>query len=296
MRVLISGASGFVGSHLARRLREEHEVFALIRRCPSAPLDGVQYIEQDLRHALDLARLPSELDAIVHLAAVLFPERCQDDAEPFLVNVVATWRLLEYARGAGARTFVHGSTGGVYGFADRPFVEDDALRPVGLYALTKSQAELAVRAAPGQFRKIILRYFYPYATGTPNVIPETVRRAVMGEPVQVAASRKPAINPLHISDALEATVRSLELDQDEVINVAGTEVTTFAGIAEMAGRLVGREPLFEVKRVDAGDSSCRANIVGDIQRMAEKLGFVPRLSLENGIGELVDQLRFSSSA
>jgi len=295
MRVLISGAAGFIGSHLARRLREQHEVFALVRRTPAKPLDGIEFIEQDLRFPIDVPRMPSALDAIVHLAAILFPDRCIDDSEPFLVNVAATWRLLEVAQHAGVGTFVHGSTGGVYGLALRPFVEDDPLRPVGLYALTKAQAELAVQAAPGQFRKIVLRYFYPYAMGTPNIIPETVRRAVMGEPITVSASRNPAINPLHISDAIEATVRSLALEHDEVLNIAGTEITTFAGIAEMAGRLAGREPRFEVQPSDPGDLLSRANILGDIQRMTDGLAFLPRVSLEDGIAELVDQFALGAS-
>lgn len=295
MRVLISGASGFIGSHLAHRLREQHEVIALVRRRPALPSDGLQYIEQDLRQALDLARLPSRLDVIVHLAAILFPHRCADDAEPFLVNVVATWRLLEFAQRAGVQTFVHGSTGGVYGLALRPFTEEDPLHPMDLYSLTKAQAELAVQAAPGEFRKIVLRYFYPYAAGTPNIIPETVRRAVMGEPIQICASHKPAINPLHISDAIEATVRSLTLDHDEVLNIAGTEVITFAGIAELAGRFAGRAPLFELRPLDPGDLLSRANILGDIQRMTNRLSFVPRVTLEEGIAELVDQTRRESS-
>ncbi len=127
----------------------------------------------------------------------------------------------------GVRTFVHASTGGVYGCATSPFVESDPFNPMDLYSLTKAQAELAVQAAPGDFHKVVLRYFFPYGTGTPNPIPRWVERVLSGEPFQVLQSGKPAFNPLHISDAVEATVRALALEQSAILNIAGQRSPRF---------------------------------------------------------------------
>jgi nucleoside-diphosphate-sugar epimerase len=157
-----------------------------------------------------------------------------------------------------------------------------------LYSITKAQAELAVRGAPGTFHKIVLRYFYPYGPGTPNKIPETVRAAIQGEPIKVLRSGRPAINPIHISDAVEATVRSLDLDSDDVLNIAGSEVTSFGDIARRAAHKVGLEPVLEVIEDDEASLYEQANVVADTSRMQRRLGLVPLLPLDQGISELVE--------
>src|SRR4051812_34549086 len=107
MRVLVTGATGFIGRHLLPRLAAEHDVYGLVRRLPASPIPGIRYIRQELTSQLDRAALPQQIDAIIHQAALIDTGSATDDAAPFLANVVATWRLLNYAQGAGARCFVH---------------------------------------------------------------------------------------------------------------------------------------------------------------------------------------------
>jgi nucleoside-diphosphate-sugar epimerase len=283
MRILLTGATGFIGSHLAPRLATEHEVIALVRRQPAAPQPDIHYILQDLAEPLDSARLPQQVDAVIHQAAMIETSRAGNDAMPFLINVVATWRLMNYAQQAAARVFLHASTGGIYGCRDRPFIETDPPNPMDLYSLTKSQAELAVRHADAPFPKVILRYFFPYGIGTPNPIPTYVRRALRGEPIQVTANHKPEFNPIHISDAVEATVAALSLEQDEVINIAGMETTSFAAIAELAAPHAQRSPIFEIIPDHATIPYYRAGLVADTTHMQRALHFTPTIDLETGI-------------
>ncbi|NJL55587.1 NAD-dependent epimerase/dehydratase family protein [bacterium] len=116
VRVLVTGATGFIGSHLVEAIRDRHEVFALVRRRPAQPLAGIHWIEQDLAHPLDYSRLPKQLDSIVHLAQSRhyrdFPDRATDI---FNVNLYSTFNLLEYARAVNAQSFIFTSTGGLYG-------------------------------------------------------------------------------------------------------------------------------------------------------------------------------------
>lgn len=207
------------------------------------------------------------------------------------VNVEATWQLLRYAEKARVRSFIHASTGGVYGCANHPFVEDDPFNPMDLYSLTKAQAELAVKAAPGDFHKVVLRYFFPYGTGTPNPIPRWVEQVLSGEPFQVLQSGKPAFNPLHISDAVEATVRALALKQSAILNIAGTEITSIRAIAELAARLAGRQANLEWVPDEAAIPYYRSNLVADIRQMRQLLAFSPTVSLEQGIAELIEKAR-----
>lgn len=290
MRLLITGAHGFIGSHLVARLAAEHEIVALVRRVPATPRASVTYVAQDLAAPLDDARLPTRIDAVIHQAAVIDADAPGQATAAFLVNVLAVWRLLDYARAAGARRFIHASTGGVYGCRDRPFVEEDPPNPLDLYSLTKAQAELAVRHANLPFPRVILRYFFPYGVGTPNPIPTYVRRAVLGEPIQVTPSRKPRLNPIHIADAVEATVRCLALADSVTLNIAGSESTSFAEIAELAAAQAGRTACFELVAADAVIPYYRADLVADTAAMQRTLNFTPTVRLATGIAELAAPL------
>lgn len=294
VRILITGATGFIGRHLLMRLAQEHEVIGLVRRLPANAPAGITYITQDLTEPLDHTRLPQQVDAIIHQAALIDTDKVAhtaQDAAPFLANVVATWRLLHYAQQAGVRWFIHASTGGIYGCRDRPFVEDDPFHPLDLYSLTKSQAELAVRHTPTSFPKIILRYFFPYGVGTPNPIPIYVQRALSGKPIAISATRKPRLNPIHIEDTVEATVRALALQEDTILNIAGSEITTFADIAEFAAQRVGRQPNFNIIPDDEVIPYYRADLVASITAMQNTLDFTPNVDLVTGLASLVDSYR-----
>jgi UDP-glucose 4-epimerase len=292
MRVLVTGATGFIGRHLLPRLVAEHEVIGLVRHSPPSPIPGVTYIEQELTQPLERARLPQQVDAIIHQAALIDTGSAitstGNDAAPFLANVVATWRLLHYAQQAGVRCFVHASTGGVYGCRNQPFVEDDPFNPLDLYSLTKSQGELAVRHTPTPFPKMILRYFFPYGLGTPNPIPSYLERAVRGEAIAINANRKPRLNPIHIEDTVEATLRALMLQVDTTLNIAGSEITTLAEIVEFAAQRAGRQPNFTLLTGDEVIPYYRADLVADITAMQHTLSFTPQVPLARGLAEMVD--------
>src|SRR5438132_10237444 len=106
MRILISGAGGFIGRHLISALPKEHEVFAMVRNSSSRPLSGTsaQWLEVDLARPLDQNELPDGIDVIVHLAQanVPFPASAR---ELLAVNTVSSQNLLDYARYAGVRSF-----------------------------------------------------------------------------------------------------------------------------------------------------------------------------------------------
>ncbi len=289
MRILITGASGFIGRHLVARLAADHELYALVRRSPLQPHPNVHYCLQDLVAPLDYAALPKQLDAIIHQAAVIDTDD-SDDATPFLINVVATWRLLAYARAAEVRTFLHASTGGIYGCGHQPFRESDPPNPMDLYSLTKAQAELAVQSAPGDFQRLILRYFYPYGIGTPNPIPSYVQRAIRGELIQVIEGDGPRFNPLHIDDAITATLLALRLTGNHTINIAGSEVTTFTEIAQIAAQIAGQVPRLQSMPLEAAIPYYRADLVASIAYMEQRLAFRSKISLQDGIRQLVEQM------
>ena len=224
--ILVTGAAGFIGSHLVPWLAQRNpqwQVYALVRpgSLPPTPGPGVYYVPWDLAATRPLAphaawdepaatdeqRLPGHVDAVLHLAQanVPFPDQA---AELLAVNVASTQRLLDYARTAGAAVFLLASSGSVYGnggnagvaphlaSAVRPWREDDAPQPDDFYGATKLAAEWLVRSYRAYFHTVILRLFAPYGPGqTGRLIPGLIGRVRDGRPVTLSRGARPHFNP-----------------------------------------------------------------------------------------------------
>ena len=141
-RILVTGASGFVGTRLVRLLARQHEVWALVRRPWQAPEGRVHVLTQDLAADSWTADLPPRIDAVIHLAQSPhfreFPDRA---ADIYGVAAGTAMRLLDWASRAGATHFIVGSTGGLYGSSDKAVQESDPLpemrNQLGFYFATK---------------------------------------------------------------------------------------------------------------------------------------------------------------
>jgi dihydroflavonol-4-reductase len=150
MNVVVTGATGFTGGHLARHLvREGHHVVALVRpaslaRATALEADGIQIRAGDLADAAAVRRAAEGCEVAYHIAAT-YREAGQSNAAYTAVNVGGTRHVLEAARDAGARRVVHCSTGGVHGHIERPPANEDApLAPGDIYQETKLEAERLV--------------------------------------------------------------------------------------------------------------------------------------------------------
>ena len=140
VKVLVTGAGGFVGRNLIPRLATEHDVTALVRRTPAEPLGTVRVVIKDLTSDDLAAALPNDVEVIVHLAQAYasFPAHA---AEIFAVNALSTQRLADWARSIGIRRFVLASSGSVYEPSTRPIREDDPVNPLSFHPATKLMAE-----------------------------------------------------------------------------------------------------------------------------------------------------------
>lgn len=284
----MSGATGFIGGGLAKRLMPDHELYCVVRNDGRVPYHPhIHPIRQDLGKAFDLGRFPKAVDAIVHLAQSRQFRKFPDEARDiFRVNTEATLQLLEYGRMAKSRMFLLASSGGVCGYQPKPISETDPPDLMNFYLASKYAAECLVNAYGEFFPSVILRYFFVYGEGQRNMfIPSLVERIRAGQPVQIHGKTGVAMNPIHVSDAVEATARALELTRSEVVNVAGAEETTVLEIAETIGRFLSRAPVFRFEPEKGAMA-----MVANTEKMRLKLGVSPKVSLKEGLERVVRDL------
>jgi nucleoside-diphosphate-sugar epimerase len=278
MRILVTGASGFIGSHLISRLSDSREVFAIVRNGVRVrPSEGASLIEMDLSEPLNARRLPAKIDVIVHLAQanVVFPESAK---ELLTVNAIAAQQLLDYGWRAGARQFLLASTGDVYGRRLGLCKESDPAAPFDYYAITKYAAEMFARAYAGLLSSCILRLFQPYGPGqSGRLIPGLARRISGGNPVRLHKECRPNLTPVFIEDVILAIERAIDTAYSGTLNIAGDRTVSMRELAEEIGRTLKRNPVFE----DSGEES--ADFAGDNQLMKQALGRWDMVALGDGL-------------
>lgn len=287
-KLLISGGTGFVGKHLCRVLVNDYEVWGLTRRLPDTTNGhaGVHWLVHDLTSAQWPTAMPSRLDAIVHLAqSDAYQEFPGGAADMFNVNTFGTMRLLDLARRTDVETFVHVSTGGIYGSGLHPFKETDGFHPsdrLRHYLTTKYAAELMVTNFSALFTTVILRPFFIYGTGqaTGKLIPRLITRVDRGDPITLHGEEGIRINPIHVSDTVAAITGALDLRQALVANIAGPEVWCLRDMVLTIGRELGRTPVFEVDAINAP-----LHCVADLAVMTLKLG-APKVRFAEALREI----------
>ncbi|MCC6627240.1 MAG: NAD(P)-dependent oxidoreductase [Chloroflexi bacterium] len=300
MRVLVTGAGGFVGGFVAARFaRAGHAVVGLDRQ--PRPLDArhgagaIPMIEVDL---LDEKRIlaavhESEAETIVHAAAVISQaDGAADPTRTVRINVEGTLHVLEAARARGARV-VYVSTATLYGLHPdlHPLDEDDRPEPVGIYDASKLMAEtLALTYATVYGLDVVaIRPGFVYGPGA-STGGYYLDRAFRGEPIDEPVGGDLPMDMTYVRDLAEgiylaATVRPLA---HRLFNITGGASRRRAEVAALVQQLVPRAAI----RVGPGIAP-GAHLRGPsrLDRARADLGYAPRFTLEAGLTDWLDWLR-----
>ena len=313
-RVLVTGAAGFIGSHLLEALSAQgNEVVGIDNFDPFYPRamkernlaevgrrPGVSFHEQDL---LDVAALRALLDSdtvIVHLAAKAGVRPSLADPVGYArANVTGTAAVLEAARQAGVSRVVFGSSSSVYGDSTPvPFREDAvAVVPVSPYAATKRAGELFLGSvAPIYgFRATSLRFFTVYGPRQrPDLaIHSFARKMVEGRTLTLFGDGSQARDYTYCDDIVAGVIAAIAWTGTapvgvETFNLGGNHsITTEAMVAEIA-RALGVEPKIEWAPMQPGDVQQTA---ADLTKSGALLGYAPKTPFPEGIRRFIRWFR-----
>ena len=297
MQCVVTGAAGFIGSHLCERLLAlGHEVVGLDSFVPYYPravkernLAGLRGRSGFRFDALDLRSDPLETvladaEAVFHLAAMPGLVKSWTDFDVYnSCNVVATQRLLEALRAAPRlRRLIYASTSSVYG---RFAAGDENLptKPVSPYGVTKLAAEHLCFAYADAFGLpvVVLRFFSVYG---PRQRPDMGYHIFMDalfhdRPITVYGDGRQERGNTYVGDAVEAAVAALEAPPGEVFNVGGGETASVLDVLGLLEKLTGRRPCLQYEPARPGDQQHTAADTAKLRR----LGWAPGTRLADGL-------------
>lgn len=316
-RIFVTGASGYIGVNLLRHLLAVPgvgEVRGGVRdRASASELEGLLGHPPEFRAETgEIPQSPWDLngvDAVVHLAAARTSRSPASDADFFVrVNTEGTRRLLRAADEAGVSRFVFLSSQAVYGTKRKPlWPESLSPRPETPYARSKVDGEeLCHRESPCP--TVVLRAARVYGLGfrirwseLPHLF---ASRAALGEPLIVHGGGRNRVDLVHLDDLCRAIVRGLRTPLPEapsgpdarkeaaVFNVGSGRPVSIMDLARTCRSAVaklGWNPPFLLREDVAREDE--RNFGMDIGRAEARLGWEPRVSLENGIGDLLQAAR-----
>jgi dihydroflavonol-4-reductase len=321
VKVALTGASGYTGGRLLRALRARgDDVAALVRPSSlTSPLEAsdARLVPGDLADTAALTQLVDGADAVLHVAAV-YRTAGHPDSYYREVNVLGTARLLEAARRAGVKRFVHTSTVGVLGHVEHPPADETAaLAPGDVYQRTKAEAEiLALDFGRRQGLPVtVVRPGAIYGPGETRLL--KLFRAIARGRYAIVGSGKPFYHPVYIDDLVDGFLLALSAERavGETFIVAGPRYVSQRDLAaliarhtggrvlpfripawplQMAGTLVeavcvplGLEPPLHRRRIEFWVKS-RAFSIDKARRL---LGYAPRVDLDEGIARTVAAYR-----
>lgn len=308
MKILITGAAGFLGSHLSEKYVNEGHIVYGIDNLLNGNLNNVRtllhkknfkFVHDDVRSKELYPKLPTDLDAIFHLAAQIHVDRSiVNPKETFDINVTGTMNILEYARMNDVNKILFASTSEVYGSAKYvPMNEDHPLTAQHPYGVSKIAADRLCYTYNETYDLGIdiircFNFFGPRQkdSGYGGVIAIFINRVLQNKPPIIYGDGNQTRDYMYVDDAVNAydkVLRSNDNPGKYGINFGTGTEKSVNEIAELILKYSGNAKNLSAIHVDPRPTEVQ-RLFADISKAKNSLNFVPNIEFEKGISMLMD--------
>lgn len=302
MSILVAGGSGFIGSHLVRKLIEKGEKVVIFGLCANTELikdivDKVKIVRGDATRIVDILHVvkENEIKDIYHLIALLGDVSQDKPLLALKVNVESTLNFLEAARILNLNKLIFASSVAVYDPKESPPVSESApLRPASVYGATKVLSEFYGM----HYNKLFgldfraLRFTTIYGRGKSRgataICSLLIEKSALGNPVKVDAADA-LTDWLYIKDAVNSLLLARQVDnpRQRIYNIGGGSYSVHE-VVDIVKKFVPDTSIqLESKRVFLWPPSY------DWTKAQEELGYKPQFNIENGVQDFIEEARKS---
>lgn len=303
-KVLVTGAGGFIGSHLAEKLVKKNCTVKAFVRYNSRNLWGwletspykekMEIISGDIRDFDSIKDAMKNVDIVFHLAALIgIPYSYISPLAYVKTNVEGTYNVLEAARNLGTKKIIHTSTSEVYGTAQVvPISEKHPINPQSPYAATKAGADYLALSYHRSFN-LPVSIIRPFNTYGPRqsaraIIPTIITQLLSGNKKIKLGSVHPTRDLTYVKDSTEGFVTIAENDNSigEVINIGMNSEISIKNLTGLIAKIINIEVeiVEESERIRPEKSEVE-RLRTDIEKANKLLNWTPKYSLEDGLKE-----------
>jgi len=312
MKYLVTGGAGFIGSHIVSALLEQGATVRVLDNFSTGKRENIEaltrqfgtnqleVLEGDIRDASCVGEAVHGIDILFHEAAfVSVPQSMEEPQECFDVNLTGTSLLFDAARKAGVRRAVIASSAAIYGESEAmPLIEETPLQQKSPYAVSKRVNEMYAELFTNEFgfEVVALRYFNVYGPRQrPDsmyaaAVPIFARRLLDGKPITVFGDGGQTRDLINVRDIVRANiVASGHPDAaGKIFNICRGIETRILDLLDVLYGMFPNAPKHEFAPPRAGDLY---RSVGSPQKATDVMGFKAKVTLEDGLKEVVEWMR-----
>jgi UDP-glucose 4-epimerase len=296
MRILVTGSSGTIGTRLCEKLLERSDTVIGVDWHPNKWQKSVNDITHivDLRHENELAKIPTDADICIHLAANARVYELVEDPARALDNFITLFNTLEFCRKNGIKKFMFASSRESYGNIGANKYSEDMVRVENCespYTASKVGGEALVEAYRRCYEmdQITFRFSNVYGMydDSERVVPLFIRQCRKNEPLVIFGKDK-CLDFTYIDDAVDGIMKAVdnfETAKNETYNIAFSEGTTIVDLAKQIKELLKSSSEITLSGSRTGEVT---RYIADISKAKKAFGYDPKIPFDEGVRKSVE--------
>lgn len=275
-KVLLTGSTGYIGKNIILKLGSKYEFINLGRNSTELCSNVIWNFNKKIE-------INQEIDTVIHSAALIGNE-FSSLSEYVNANIKFTSDLLDFCTNNNVKNFIYLSTGGVYGFKENKFKENDTCNPQGIYNLSKKFSEDLCLLKANSMRIVIYRLFFPYGLNQKGRLFDNLMVNIINKKkIVLNKNGKPIINPVYIDDLIKIIDCEIQGNNEGIFNIAGIEDVS---IKEIVGIMQRHLNIPELNY--RYNNNKVFNLLGDNEKIIKSLNYKFKNNIDESIKNMIE--------